>query len=166
MTWIWNSFAGFIADFDGWNYFYIERNILEYITFSLLAFFCMFLYLGSVYVTKKSKKKLKYISQSYTIFQKILLIHYSQNLYKKIDRFWFDIVHKFYLLHLILFGLVLLLTILCHYFPAINLYTAIVFLIHCMLMALIIIAYFLGTKTSPTGGVRFRYPKKYDRKNW
>ena len=158
--------ASFVTHFTGFKFMY-QSCIYGIYTFCfLLSGFMVMSYLGFIYGIKKSEKKDKYIRKEYNIFQRILLIHWYQNIYKKVDRFWFDIIYRCYLVNLALFVLVMLLCLLCHYFDFLNMIAGILYVVHCVYMAAVGIVYFLGTKHSPTGGVELRCAKKYSGKKW
>ena len=156
----------FVTHFDGFEFMYQNNAYAMYILFFALSVSMIKDYLGSIYGIKKSEKKDKYIRKECNIFQRILLIHWYQNIYKKVDRFWFDIIYRCYLVNLALFVLVMLLCLLCHYFDFLNMIAGIFYVVHCVYMAAVGIVYFLGTKHSPSGGVEFRCAKKYRGKKW
>ena len=156
----------FVQSFDAWYFFYSTRSILFYL---FGVFFCTYTimdYLGSIFALKKSDKKIKYIRKEYNIFQRILLQHWYQNIYKKVDRFWFNLIYKWYLLHLALFLSVIVFSLLSHYWKVCNTVDGILFVVHCVFMCITIIIHFLNTKISPNGGRELRCMKKYQRKNW
>ena len=158
--------ASFVSHFDGFEFMYQSGMYVVHIFCVCFSSFLITLYLGFIYGIKKSEKKDKYIRKEYNIFQRILLIHWYQNIYKKVDRFWFDIIYRYYLVNLALFVLVMLLCLLCHYFDFLNMIAGILYVVHCVYMAAVGIVYFLGTKHSPTGGVELRCAKKYSGKKW
>ena len=158
--------ASFVTHFDGFEFMY-QSGIYGIYTFCfLLSGFMVMSYLGFIYNIKKSQKKNKYIRKEYNIFQRILLIHWYQNIYKKVDRFWFDIIYRCYLASLALFVLVMLLCLLCHYFDFLNMIAGILAVFHFFFILVDLIAHLFGTKDSPRGGRMYRGAEKYQRKNW
>ena len=85
--------ASFVNSFDAWQFLYVKKMILVYLMAFGISGFWFVDYLGFIFYLKKSKKRLKYIRQDYNFFQKLLLIHWYQNVYEKVDRFWFEIVY-------------------------------------------------------------------------
>ena len=87
----------FVAHFDGFEFMYQNNVYAMYILFFALSVSAIKGYLSFIYGIKKSEKKDKYIRKEYNIFQRILLIHWYQNIYKKVDRFWFDIIYRLFI---------------------------------------------------------------------
>ena len=159
--------ASFVNSFDAWQFLYVEKMILVYLMALGISGFGIVDYLGFIFYLKKSKKRLKYIREEYNFFQKLLLIHWYQNVYEKVDRFWFEIVYRCYLIHLFLFVSILILSVLSHYIPSLNYATGIVFVVHCGYMAVVCFIYFfIATKYNPAGGVMLRCAEKYQGKKW
>ena len=157
----------FIANFNAVEYFLVDRrNLVLYDIFSFYIGWEMIMYLGSIYDLKKSSKKKKYIAKEYPIYKRIFLIHWYENVYKKVDRFWFDLAYICFFVHLITFLIVTILPYLCKYYIDANLITAILYVVHVAYMLVILIVLILGSRFSPFGGVEFRDAKKYRRKNW
>ena len=156
----------FVAHFDGFEFMYQNNVYAMYILFFALSVSAIKGYLSFIYGIKKSEKKDKYIRKEYNIFQRILLIHWYQNIYKKVDRFWFDIIYRCYLVNLALFVLVMLLCLLCHYFDFLNVIAGILAVFHFFFILVVLIAHLFGTKDSPRGGRIYRGSEKYQRKNW
>lgn len=159
--------ALFVDSFDAWQFLYVEKKILVYLMAFGISDFCIVGYLGYIFSVKKSKKKLRYIRENYNFLQKLLLIHWYQNVYEKVDRFWFEIVYRCYLIHLFLFASTLILSVLSHYTTTLNYIIGIVFVVHFGYMVVAFLIYsFIATKHSPTGGIMWRCSEKYQGKKW
>ena len=159
--------ALFVDSFDAWQFLYVKKKILVYLMAFGISDFCIVGYLGYIFSVKKSKKKLRYIRQNYNFLQKLLLIHWYQNVYEKVDRFWFEIVYRGYLIHLSLFASTLILSVLSHYIQTLNFAAGIVFVVHCGYMAAVCFIYFfIATKYNPAGGIMLRCAEKYQGKKW
>lgn len=156
-----NKLIGFILEFDAWNYLYANRMILAYLIFFAFTVFYIDSYLSSIFYIKKSKKKVKYIKKDYNFLQRIFLVHYHKNVYEKVDRFWFDIAYRLYLVNLILFMFIIGLSLISYFFTILNTIVGGLYVIHHIFMILIVIGFFIGTKHSPMGGVEFRDAKRY-----
>ena len=72
--------ASFVTHFDGFEFMYQNNAYAMYILFFVLSVSMIKDYLGAIYNIKKSQKKNKYIRKEYNIFQRILLIHWYQNI--------------------------------------------------------------------------------------
>ena len=157
----------FISDFEAWNYFFIEReNLWLYLLFVDAVAFFIYIYLGTIYDIKKSSIQKKYIRKEYPIYKWIFLIHWYENIYKKVDRFWFDIAYRGFFIHWGLFGLVMGLAFFSKYFPFPDSVVAVCYVCHLAYMLIATVAHFLGTTYSSSGPWEFRDEKKYRKKNW
>ena len=143
MTELLSKLISFILNFDAWEYLYENRKIIGHGIYVAFSIGFILTSLSFFYCIKKSEKKMKYIRKEYNIFQCILLIHWSQNLYKKVDRFWFDILHRCYLIHIFLFLIILILPFFCRYLPVLNPVTGAIYAFHVGYTAFVLIFYFL-----------------------
>lgn len=143
--------ASFVTHFTGFEFMY-QSGIYGIYTFCfLLSGFMVMSYLGFIYGIKKSEKKDKYIRKEYNIFQRVLLWHWYQNIYKKVDRFWFNLIYRWYLLHLALFLSVIVFSLLSRYWKVCNTIDGILFVVHCVFICITIITHFLNTKIQMVG---------------
>lgn len=163
---LFDKVIAFIFSFDAWNYMISNQMIFVYTGVFIFSLFCILEYPSFIYGLKKSDKAKQYIKKQYTVFQRVLLIHMAENLYKKIDPSWFRFTRCIYLINLILFVSIIFITILCRFIPLFNLFCAVLFFSHCILMILIIIGCLLSSKRTRDQQWEARYAKKYDRKNW
>lgn len=156
----------FIVDFDAPEYFSQNSCLTQYFGFMIVACLCSRSYMSAIYSVKKSDEKKKYIRKAYPIYQRIFLVHWYKNIYKKVDRFWFDIAYWGYLIHLLLFIVVMLLTFLSRYIPVCNFVTGIIYSLHIAFIVVTVVLDILAFKIfSSNPGKEYPDEKKYCKKN-
>ncbi len=157
----------YILNFNAWYILFTERLGLVYLILFIMSVWGMEDYLGTLYSVKKSEKAMKIIAKQYNIIQRFLLIHYYQNVYKKVDRLYFNFVYKAYIFNLCLFFICVLSVMLSLRFAVFNQISCIILIFHAVIMLLSIIIDFFATRCSPLGGREYRVEAKYrGKKNW
>ena len=157
----------FLSNFDASVYFSQDRRLLQYFGIMILACLCARDYMSSIYDLKKSDEKKKYIRKEYPIYQRIFLIHWYQNIYKKVDRFWFDVAFWGYLTHILLFIVVMVLTFLTRYVPSLHFVVGTIYGVHVVLIVVTILLDLLAFRVfSSNPGREYPDEKKYKKKNW
>lgn len=157
----------FLTNFDAPVYFSQDRHLLQYFGFMILACLCSRDYMSSIYDLKKSDEKKKYIRKEYPMYQRILLIHWYQNIYKKVDRFWFDVAFWGYLSHILLFLIVMALTLSARYAPLLHVVAGTIYGVHVVLIVVTILLDLLAFLVfSSNPGREYPDEKKYKKKNW
>lgn len=157
----------FITEFDAYGYFFQTRYVLlSYFVFLIFACDCARDYMFAIFSIKKSDDKIKYIRKEYPFYQRFFLIHMYKNVYKKVDRFWFDVAYRSYLAHMLLFVVVILLSVFSRFFSAWNPVVGVLFVIHIVFIVVSIVTERLGILISSYPGIEYHDEDKYRKKNW
>ncbi|MBQ1251706.1 MAG: hypothetical protein IIY02_02195, partial [Firmicutes bacterium] len=90
-----------------------------------------------------------------------------QNIYKKVDRFWFDVAFWGYLIHILFFIVVMVLTFLARYVSSLHMIAGTIYSVHVVLIAVTILLDLLAFRVfSSNPGREYPDEKKYKKKNW
>lgn len=162
-----NDILDWMLNFNAFSSLFLEKKVIAFIIFNCLSISCIVDYLGTIFEIKKSYKATKIIAKKYKVWQRIWLIHYYENVYRKVDRLYFNFVYHFYHVYLIVMLLVIVCAFVSIVVPIFNQITFALICVNVILWFLTVIVYFLATKGSPLGGVEFRSEAKYrGKKNW
>lgn len=157
----------YVIEFNAYNFMIGEKMLVVFVIINAFGLSSIISYLGYIYSIKKSYKATKIIAKKYKIWQRIWLVHYNENVYRKVDKSAFNFIYHVYHVHLITVIVTVFALLFSIKFNFFNEITCILFYLSMLLAMIENAVYIFATRTSPLGGAEFRSEAKYrGKKNW